>query len=242
MGEHAPACSGRLVVVDQQAVAGALIGQRAFAVAVAPALEGILPVGEGQAGIGAGKGRVELQSPVEEMPRLLVLGLGEAVHVPKAAMIGLPGVERVGRLQHGAVALDGFDLGIGIADDAVADIVEHGKEVVGPALERVGPDDPGGAHLDQFDADDQAAGRAAHRAGGDIVDAKFSAGLLRRDGLFGQREHRPTRDDEEIAELGKTGDDVVGETVGQPAARTAFVDKRHDGQGSVTRFDGAGIA
>ena len=158
-------------------------------------------------------------------------------------MIGLPGVERIGRLQHGAVALDRFDLGRDRRHDAVADIVEHGKDVVGPALEGLGPDDPGRAHLDEFDADDQAAGRAAHCAGGDIVDVQPSAGFFRRDVRLGQRKHRSARDDEEIAELGETGDDVVGEPVGQPAARAAaLLDKRHHRQRGLAWLDRAGIA
>ena len=45
---------------------------------------------KGQAGIGAGKGRIELQSPGKEMPRRFVLGLCETVHVPEAAMLVVP--------------------------------------------------------------------------------------------------------------------------------------------------------
>ena len=53
-------------------------------------------MGEGQAGIGAGKGRVEPQGRGEEMLRLLVFGLGEAVHVPEAAVIGLQALSELG--------------------------------------------------------------------------------------------------------------------------------------------------
>ena len=61
----------------------------------------------------------------EEVHRALVVGLGEAVHVPQPAMVRFPCVERIGRLQNRAVALHGFDFTRDRRDDAVADFVEH---------------------------------------------------------------------------------------------------------------------
>ena len=116
-------------------------------------------MGEGQAGIGAGESRIVPYGYIEEMSGEIVFGAGEAVHVPEAAMIGLPSIERVRRLQHGAVAFDRLDLGGDRRHDAVADVVEHREDIVGLALEGLGPDDPGRAHLDKLDGDDQAARR-----------------------------------------------------------------------------------
>ena len=85
---------------------------------------------EGQAGIGAREGRIEAHRRLEEMPGPLVVGLVEPVHVPQAAVMRLPGVERVRRPQDGAVALDRLDLAGDRRDDPVADLVEHEERVV----------------------------------------------------------------------------------------------------------------
>ena len=71
---HGPV-RGRIVIVDQKALAGGLVGELAFLFAVSPALKGVLPMGEGQAGMGAGKGRIEPHGHPEEM-------LGELVLLP----------------------------------------------------------------------------------------------------------------------------------------------------------------
>jgi hypothetical protein len=61
-------------------------------------LEGALPAGEGKAGMGAGEGRIKFDRVLEEALCQSVLILDEAIHVPKAAMICFPGIERTGRL------------------------------------------------------------------------------------------------------------------------------------------------
>src|SRR5437763_17089546 len=76
---------------------------------IVPLLKRALPMGKRKARVGAGEGWIESHGNLEKPLGSLVLGLREAVHMPKAAVIGLPCVERVGRLQHGAVALDCFD-------------------------------------------------------------------------------------------------------------------------------------
>ena len=139
------------MVVGHQALAGGGVGLLDLLLAVRPALEGVLAVGEGEAGVGAGEGRVEAQRHLEEVPGAVVVGLVEAVHVPEAAVVGLPGVERVGRLEDGAVALDRLDLAGDGGDDLVADLVQHLEGVVQRLLEDLGPDDARGARLDELD-------------------------------------------------------------------------------------------
>src|SRR5579883_2993677 len=87
----------RIVFVDDQAAPRDLQGTGRVVFAITPMLERALPMGERQAGVGARECWVEPHSHLEEMARGLVLCLGEAVHVPKAAVIGLPSVKRVGR-------------------------------------------------------------------------------------------------------------------------------------------------
>src|SRR5829696_8403424 len=93
--------------------------------ALGPTLERALPMGKGKASIGARESRIEAKRHLEEVARLFVVGFVEPVHVPEAAVIRLPSVERVRRLQDGAVALERLDLARERGDDAVADLVEN---------------------------------------------------------------------------------------------------------------------
>ena len=182
--------------------------------ALRPALEGVLEMREGQAGIGAREGRIEPHRHLEEMPRLLVVRLVEPIHVPQAAMMRLPRVQRVRRLQDGAVALAGLDLVGDRRDDPVADLVEHEERVVELVIEDFGPDDPRGPRLGQFDRHGKALALAPHRSADDVVDVQHPAGLFRTDAPLVQREHGALRDDEQASQLGEPGDHVVGERVG----------------------------
>ena len=79
---------------------------------------------------------------------------------------------------------------------------------------------------------------APHGSADDVVDVEHPAGLFRADVPLVQREHRPLRDDEQAAQLGEPGDDVVGERVGGPAAGAGgggAVDERHDRDGGAAR-------
>ena len=127
------------------------------------------------------EGGVELQRGLETVARLQVVVAVEAVHVPQAAVMCLPRVERAGRLQDRAVALGEFDLAGDRRDDAVADLVEHGKRVVVPRADGVGPDDARAARLAQLHADGGAARAALQRAAGHVVDVERAARLLGAD-------------------------------------------------------------
>ena len=120
----------RVAIVDHQALSGGREGPVDLRRALRPALEGVLEMREGQAGIGAREGRIEPHRRLEEMPRPLVVGAVEPVHVPQAAVMRLPRVERARRPQDRAVALDRLDLAGDRRDDPVADLVEHEEGVV----------------------------------------------------------------------------------------------------------------
>ena len=149
---HRPVRGG-IAVVGHQALPGGLEGAVDLRLALGPALEGVLEMREGEAGIGAREGRVEPHRGLEEMLRALVVGLVEAIHVPQAAMMRLPRIERTRRPQDGAVALDRLDLAGDRGDDPVADLVEDEERVVELVVEDLGPDDAGGARLGQLDDD-----------------------------------------------------------------------------------------
>ena len=128
--------------------------------------------------MGTGKGRIKSHSHLEKPPGGLVLGLGETIHVPKAAVIGLPSVQRVGRPQHGAVALDRFDLARDRRDDPVADVIQDRKDIVLPAIEILRPKDSRRSGLDQFHAHAEATLPPSHGSAGDVVDVEPSAGFF----------------------------------------------------------------
>ena len=74
--------------------------------------------------------------------------------------------------------------------------------------------------------DHQALAVHAHRAADDVVDVEHARRRLRADAPLVQREHRALRDDEQAAQLGQPGDDVVRQRVGRvrrrpPAAASA---------------------
>src|SRR5579863_1374443 len=95
---HCPMRRGIVFVDDQPAPCG-LQGMGHVTFAIAPMLECALPMCERKACMGTGKGGIESHSHLEKPPGRLVLRLGETVHVPEAAVIGLPSVQRVGRPQ-----------------------------------------------------------------------------------------------------------------------------------------------
>src|SRR5690606_27700208 len=99
-----------VMLIDHHAVASHLVGQVAFTFRSRPSLEGMLPVGEGESGIGSCKGGVRLDGLPKVVLRLLIVLLGEAVHVPEATVIGFPSVEGTGRLENGAVSFRCFHL------------------------------------------------------------------------------------------------------------------------------------
>ena len=68
------------------------------------------------------------------------------------------------------------------------------ERVVQLALEGLGPDDPGGARLDQLDRTTMTrSAMRAHGAAGDIVDVQPAAGILRRDDSFPGQRSSPSR-------------------------------------------------
>ena len=177
---HGP-MRGRVAIVDHEALPGGLEGPLDLRLALRPALEGVLEVREGQARIGAREGRIEAHRGLEEMLRPLVVGAVEPVHVPQAAMMRLPGVQRVRRLQDGAVALDRLDLAGDRGDDPVADLVEHEERIVALLVEDFRPDDAGGARLGELDRHGEALAATLHRSADDVVDVQHPAGLFRAD-------------------------------------------------------------
>ena len=214
------------------------VGPVDFRLALLPVLEGVLEMREGQAGVGAREGRIEAHRGLEEMARLVVVGLAIPVHVPQAAVVRLPRVERARRLQDGAVALDRLDLAAMEATIRLP-ISSRTRNASSSLWLKVSAQT---IRALRVSASSTVTVRrspcAPHGSADDIVDVEDPAGLFRADAPLVQREHRPLRDDEEAAQLGEPGDHVVGERVGGPAAdegRSGAVDERHDRNGAAAR-------
>src|SRR5580698_3098766 len=199
---HSPMRRGIMFVDDHTAPGGLQsVGHVMFA--IAPMLKRALPMGERKACMGTGKGRIESYSHLEKPPGRLVLRLGETVHMPKAAVISLPGVQRVGRPQHGSVTLDRFDLARDRRDNPVADVVQDRKDVVLPAIEIFRPNDSRGGGLDQFDAHAESARPPPHGSAGDILDIEPSAGFFGAYPSKAKGKDRSLGDNEEVPQLGE---------------------------------------
>ncbi len=154
---------------------------------------------------------------LKKMLRLLVIGFGEPIHVPQAAMMRLPRIQRVRWPENGAVPLDEFDFVSNGSDDLVADLVEHEKRVVCFIVVDLRPNDMGCARLHKLNGNGEAVILALQRSTDDIVDIKHPAGLFRCDAPLAQGKDSSLGNDKEAPQLGEPRDDVVGETVGWTA-------------------------
>ena len=73
---HGPVRGG-VALVGHEALRRGRVGPVDFRLARLPALERVLEMREGEAGMGAREGRIEAQRDLEELPRLLVVGLAD---------------------------------------------------------------------------------------------------------------------------------------------------------------------
>ncbi|KAG1246331.1 hypothetical protein G6F65_020742 [Rhizopus arrhizus] len=156
-------CRGVAVVGDQSLTCG-LERQVHRGLLLAPALERVLPVGKGQPRVGPGIRGVQPHRHLEKMPRQRVVRLVEPVHVPQAAVMGRPRVQRIRRRENGPVALGGFDLDFDRRDDPVADLVQCDECVVQRMVEGLCPHDARRPRFDERHVHDDPLGVPAQRA------------------------------------------------------------------------------
>src|SRR5580698_3739254 len=74
---------GGVAIVGNEALACCCESQIALDIAIRPMLEGVLPMGERQAGMGAGKCRIEPQRHLEEILGEVIVRSSEPIHVPE---------------------------------------------------------------------------------------------------------------------------------------------------------------
>src|SRR3954454_10856421 len=130
------------------------------------------------------EGWILLDREAEEVLRTFVLSFRKPVHVPQAAMVSLPGVERTRRLQDRTIALCNLDLARDRGDDSIADLVQHAEGVIELVRECVRPHDPGRAGFDELDRDDDTPAVVPHHSRRDVIDAEPPASLLGTDAFL----------------------------------------------------------
>ena len=210
---HRPV-DGRVALVGHEPLRRGSIRLLHARCAVVPVLEGILEMRERESRVGARERRIQTERRLEEVSGMLVVGLAVPVHVPQAAMVCAPRIQRAGRLQDGPMAFEGFDLAGDRRDNAIADLVEDHKGIVEYEVEDLGPDDPGATRFGQLDGHRQSCPPHACRAAHDVVDIQEATRLLCADASLVQREDRALRNHEQAAQLGQPGDHVMREGVG----------------------------
>src|SRR5271166_7039519 len=125
--------------------------------------------------MGARERGIERDGLLEETPRSFIVGPVEPVHVPEAAMMRLPRVKRTGRLEDGAVALDGLDLAGDGCDDAIANLVEHDERVLERLAVDLRPDHPRAARLSQLHRHLEAIAPPLRGSADDVIDVQHPA-------------------------------------------------------------------
>jgi hypothetical protein len=153
--------------------------------------ERVLEMGERQPGVGAGESRIERDRAAEEAVRRRVVAFREAVHVPQPAMEALPGAERLGVLQDGAVPLRRLDLRGERGDDPVPDRVQGEKRVRDIVLEAVRPDDARIGRRGELDRNDQPRPAPPEGAAREVVRPEQPPGLPCGDAALGEGEDGP---------------------------------------------------
>ncbi len=235
---HGPVRAG-IAVVGHQALTGGIEGTLDLRLAPGPSLKSVLEMGEGQTAICPREGGIEMHCGLEKLLRALVVGLVESIHVPQAAVIGLPGIQRAGRLQHRAVALDHLDFVRDGRNDHVADFAEHKKCIIRLLVEDLRPHHPGGAGLGEFDGHGETIAPTLQRSADNVIHIEHAAGFLRPHMPLAQGEDRALCNDKETSQLCESRNEVMSETARRPARGYRRLggpfDKRHDGDGGSAR-------
>ena len=122
-----------------------------------------------------------------------------------------------------------FDRG----DDRLGDFVLHREDVGEAAIVTLRPDVASCCDVVELRRDAHAVAVLTHAAFDDVANSEFLPDLLDVDGLAFEGKRRVARDDEEPAQLGKGGDEVFADAVGEILLLriVAHVDKGQHGDG-----------
>ena len=106
-----------------------------------------------------------------------------------------------------------IELRLDRGDDRLGDLVLHREHVGEAAIVTLGPDVASSCDVVELRRDAHAVAVLAHAAFDYVTDSEFLPDLLDVNGLAFESERRVPRDDEEPAQLGKSGDEVLADAV-----------------------------
>jgi hypothetical protein len=144
-----------------------------------------------------------------------------------------PGVHAVRRSAPGMEMFRGEELRFDRGSDRLGDLVLYGEHVGEAAIVTFGPDVAAGGNVIELCRDAHAVAVPADAAFDHVADPELGADLLDVDGFAPVDERRVARDHEESAQLGKRGDDVLADAVGEISLLgiIAHVDEGQHGDG-----------
>src|SRR5688572_26305454 len=133
-----------------------------------------LEVDERQAGVRAGKGRIQRSRALEQLRSRAVVDAIEAIQVLQAEVVGGPGIEI---LDGGATCAQGFvqrNADFERRENLRADLLAHCMHILDASREAIGPDDAAVRRLHQLDDDYELAVRDLDRAPQAVANAQQS--------------------------------------------------------------------
>ena len=147
----------------------------------------------------------------------------------------IPGIQALRRLALGAEIFRSIDLRLDRGDDSLGDLVLHREHIGKLAVVAFRPDLASGGDVIELRGDAHAIAHLAHAALDDIADAEFLGDLLHGDGFSLVHEGGVARDDEEPAQLGQRGDEILADAVGEIFLflLAAQIDEWKDGDGGA---------
>src|SRR6516162_2395279 len=167
-------CSVRSVDIDR--ARGMIQRKRKVRLAaIRPEKSDLIEIGEGESGGGRRELRIEIYRPLEETAGSFIFLRLELSEMPHAPVIGLPGIEAVGRLAGGALALAALHCGEDCRRDTGRDLVLHREYIRQIAIVAFRPKMSAGRRLDQLPGHPNPIAGLAHAAFEHIAHAQLAA-------------------------------------------------------------------
>ncbi len=205
---------------------------------IVAAEEGVVHrAGVGAGGVGQRETGVQHDCVFEHLQRELEVLASEPPRIALAAQIKIVGLQILGGLVGQRFELLRRKRHAQCFGNLARDFVLHFEDVLHLAIEALRPQRKIGVRVDKLRSDAQARAGAAQRAGENVGRAELLADLRRSHRFVAKRQDRRTRECVQALDLGKFGDDVLGDSVAQVFIflRAALIFEIEDGDGFTYR-------
>src|SRR4029077_20414229 len=185
--------------------------------------------------------RVDGDGPLEQHLGCKIVPGRHLPEMPQPPHHQIPGVEAFRGLAAGPEVLRRVDLRLDGGDDGVGDLVLYRENVFQLVVVTLRPEVSAGSNVTELHGNSHTVAALAYAAVDDIADAEFLGDLLQGYGFALVGEGRIARDDEEPAQLGQSGDEVLANAIGKIFLRRviAHVGESEDGdRGPIERRQG----